>query len=348
MQWERRLPLTKSYAGNATSPIITGDRVILYRGNYVDHFAWALDKRTGEELWKVQQSEKFSTDVACTATPIVANGAVILHSARAVQALDLASGERVWRLRCATTATSTPILAGDEVIVATWNQTGEASLTPTLPSFEKLLADRDRDGDKMIGGKEFPRLMIFHRSEGVEAPQNGAPLRFAYVDADKNGKINSAEWERWLQKDAQRRTRYTEHGLLAIPLKSAGEVSDDRIRRLAKEGIPEVPSPLHYRGRAYFVKNGGILTCIDLKTGNRDYRLRTRGRGTHYASPVIAGEHLYTASGDGKISVIHLGDKGKIVAVNDMGDPVYATPAVVDGVIYVRTHHTLYAFGVKR
>ena len=47
--WEIKMPMTKSFGGNATSPAIVGDRVILYRGNYVDHFLLAVDKRTGEE-----------------------------------------------------------------------------------------------------------------------------------------------------------------------------------------------------------------------------------------------------------------------------------------------------------
>ena len=45
------------------------------------------------------------------------------------------------------------------------------------------------------------------------------------------------------------------------------------------------------------------------------------------------------------ISVLTLGPKAKIVATNDLGCEVYATPAVVDGVLYVRTHKGLYAFG---
>ncbi len=59
-QWERKMPLTKTYGGNATSPAIIGDRVILYRGNYVDHFLLALDKKTGKELCKVPQRETLS------------------------------------------------------------------------------------------------------------------------------------------------------------------------------------------------------------------------------------------------------------------------------------------------
>ena len=53
--WQIRMPLAKSFAGNATSPAIVGDRVILYRGTYVDHFLLAVDKQSGKELWRVPQ-----------------------------------------------------------------------------------------------------------------------------------------------------------------------------------------------------------------------------------------------------------------------------------------------------
>jgi outer membrane protein assembly factor BamB len=92
------------------------------------------------------------------------------------------------------------------------------------------------------------------------------------------------------------------------------------------------------------VKNGGLLTCIDITSGDLVDRMRTRGTGTHYASPLIAGERLYTFAGNGRVSVIELGESGRILAVNEMADSVYATPAIVDGVIYVRTHAALHAF----
>ncbi|MEO2022572.1 MAG: PQQ-binding-like beta-propeller repeat protein, partial [Pirellulaceae bacterium] len=49
--WDLKMPVTKSFGGNATSPIIAGNRVILYRGNYVDHFLLAVDKTSGKEAW---------------------------------------------------------------------------------------------------------------------------------------------------------------------------------------------------------------------------------------------------------------------------------------------------------
>lgn len=343
-QWRIPMPLTRSYAGNATSPVIVGDRVILYRGNYVDHFLLAVDKHTGKELWKVPQQEKFTGEMACTAVPIVSGDRLIIHSARSVQAFDVATGDQLWIARCATTATSTPVLAGDEVIVAAWNKMGEPSLRPEFPAFEQLVAEHDRDGDSLISRDEFPTLWLFHRPEGAEAPQNGATVRFEWADRNKDREINSDQWGLQVRDLEKFRSRYNAHGLLAIPVDSEGTLKPDQFRTLATQGIPEVPSPLCDGEYVYFVKNGGVLTCLDLKTGERVYRVRTRGRGTHYASPLIAGDKLFTVAGDGHISVLQLGTEPEILAVNDMQDGVYATPAIVDSTIYVRTHSALFAF----
>ena len=128
---------------------------------------------------------------------------------------------------------------------------------------------------------------------------------------------------------------------------SKGLVGADGIRTLETHGIPEVPSPVFDGKFVYCVANGGIPTCLDAKTRQRVYRTRTRGRGTHYASPLIAAGKLFTVAGDGQISVLTLGVNPEILAVNDMQEGVSATPAIVGGAIYVRTHSALFAFGTK-
>jgi len=346
--WDIQMPLTRSYAGNATSPIITGDRAILYRGNHVDHFLLAVEKETGKELWKVPQEEPFTSEMACTACPIVAGDKLITHTARSVQAFELSSGKQIWEVKCATTATSTPVLAGTDVIVAAWNKMGEPVLRPTFPSFEQLLARNDKDGDKLISREELPRLWIFHRPEGVEAPQNGATIRFERVDRNRNRKIDAGEWSRQLLDLEKYRAGYAAHGMLAIPVNSQGSLKEEQVRTLDTNSIPEVPSPLYHDGHIYYVKNGGILTCLQLATGKRVYRIRTRGTGTHYASPIIADGKIFSLAGNGQVSVIRLGPRPAILAVNDLEEETYASPAVVDGVIYIRTHSRLYAFGKKK
>lgn len=346
--WEIRMPVTKSFGGNATSPAIIENRVILYRGNYIDHFLLAVDKQTGKQLWKVSQDEPINGEMACTACPIVVGNKLITHTARSLQAIDITSGKQLWVVKANTTATSTPVLAGKEVLVAAWNKMGEPALKPAFPTFETLLRKHDKDGDKQISRDEFPRMWIFHRPDGAEAPMNGGTVRFERVDRNRDREIAAGEWASKIQELDKYRDRYASHGLLAVPLDSKGIVSDAKLRTLETQGIPEVPSPLYYDGYIYFVKNGGVVTCLELKTGKRVYRMRAKGTGTYYASPIIADGKLFTTSGAGRISVLSLGPTPKTLAVNDMREDVYATPAISHGTIYVRTHTRLFAFGLDR
>ena len=131
-----------------------------------------------------------------------------------------------------------------------------------------------------------------------------------------------------------------------INVNSDGQIDPERIRYLARDGIPEVPSPLHYDSKIYFVKNGGILTCIDYKTAEHLSRMRTGERGTHYASPIIQGDLQFSSAGDGTTSVIRLADKPKVIATNQLESPVIAASAIVEGVLYIRTRDKICAFKV--
>ena len=120
------MPVTKSFAGNATSPAIYGDKVVLYRANVVDHYLVAYDRLTGREEWKRPQSEPFAIELSCTACPILYQDQLLVHSARSIQSYRLLDGQLNWITKCDTTATTTPVLAEGEVIVAAWNKMGEA------------------------------------------------------------------------------------------------------------------------------------------------------------------------------------------------------------------------------
>jgi hypothetical protein len=98
----------------------------------------------------------------------------------------------------------------------------------------------------------------------------------------------------------------------------------------------------------FLVQSGGILTSLDAATGE----VKKQGRlasalGDYYSSPVAAGEYLYTVSQTGKLSVLRAQADWEIVATVDLGEECYATPAPVDGRLYLRTASTLYAFGVE-
>jgi outer membrane protein assembly factor BamB len=134
-------------------------------------------------------------------------------------------------------------------------------------------------------------------------------------------------------------------GLLAIRLGGKKNVTETNVVWKEQRAVPEVPVPLVYKDRVYAVTNGGILSIYHQASGKQVYRSRLGAGGLYYASPVAAAGHIYLASGEGMLTVIRAGDKLEVVARNDLGEPIFATPAIVDSKLYVRTTAHLYAFG---
>ena len=111
-----------------------------------------------------------------------------------------------------------------------------------------------------------------------------------------------------------------------------------------EKGTPDIPSLLLSDGRLYFHSGKeGILSCHDAKTGKPHYsRERIEGMRGVYASPVAAAGHVYLTSRDGVTVVIKDSAKLEIVATNELGEPVDATPALVDKQIFIRGAKHLY------
>jgi len=133
--------------------------------------------------------------------------------------------------------------------------------------------------------------------------------------------------------------------VIAVRPGSEGEVNETNVAWSERKGVPGVPSPLYYKGRLYTFLNGGIVFCRVAETGKLVYSGRMGALGDYYSSPVVADDKVYIASADGVMVVLQAGEELKILARNDLGDAILATPALVDGKIYVRTGSYLYAFG---
>jgi outer membrane protein assembly factor BamB len=91
---------------------------------------------------------------------------------------------------------------------------------------------------------------------------------------------------------------------------------------------------------------GGIVTMLNPDTGEllKQGRL-PGGSNTFYASPVAGDGKVYIASEKGQVFVLPPGPNLEPLMVNDLADGIYATPALMDGRIYLRTLNTLYCFG---
>jgi outer membrane protein assembly factor BamB len=105
-----------------------------------------------------------------------------------------------------------------------------------------------------------------------------------------------------------------------------------------------MPTPLFYRGIVYVLANNGVLDAYDAASGKEIYRQRLPLIGSGYsASPVAADGKIYLSSEDGEMLVIAAGAAFKHLATNSMGETLMATPALSDGVLYVRGASTLFA-----
>jgi outer membrane protein assembly factor BamB len=92
------------------------------------------------------------------------------------------------------------------------------------------------------------------------------------------------------------------------------------------------------------IRDGGVLTRLNPRTGEIVKQIRLRDAlDKYFASPVAGDGKVYLTSQAGKISVVRA-DTDEILAMNDLGEECYATPAIANGGIYLRTAGTLYFF----
>ena len=114
-----------------------------------------------------------------------------------------------------------------------------------------------------------------------------------------------------------------------------------------EQSIPYIATPVVYDDIVYLVRDGGIVQSVDLSTGEVFKRGRTsRSAGSIYASPVAADGKILISSLEGEIAVLEAGAQWEVLAVNDLDEPIYASPALAGDRIFVRTPTRLYSFGV--
>src|SRR5207245_2596781 len=105
--------------------------------------------------------------------------------------------------------------------------------------------------------------------------------------------------------------------------------------------------PVFYQGRVYLVKDGGMVSCFDAKSGTPFYTQERLGAlGSYYASLVAADGRIYAASIDGKVTVFKAsGEQPEVLQLIEFHERIAATPALVGQRLYLRTQTKLYALG---
>jgi outer membrane protein assembly factor BamB len=130
-----------------------------------------------------------------------------------------------------------------------------------------------------------------------------------------------------------------------ITLDSDQTTSEHVVWSLQRRG-PYMPTPLIYDGILYVLSNNGVFDAYDLESGEEIYRSRVPHLGSGFSSsPVAADGRIYLSNEDGDMVVLAVGREFEHVATNPMGELLMATPAISEGVMYVRSMNSVFAIG---
>jgi outer membrane protein assembly factor BamB len=135
--------------------------------------------------------------------------------------------------------------------------------------------------------------------------------------------------------------------VIAIKPGGSGDVTGTgQIAWTYEKGTAYVATPILYDGLVYLVNDRGVMTALDAATGEVKYEGgRVPVPASFMASPIAAGGKILLTSEDGDTFVIRAGAKHEVIATNPVGEPVYTTPAISNGRIYIRGDRHLFAIG---
>jgi outer membrane protein assembly factor BamB len=321
-QRENKRPEISS--GSNPSPVTDGKNVVVY---YKSGNLACLDVN-GQEKWKVNLQDQYGEDSLwwdLGTSPVIAGDRVVVavmqgnESASYLVAIDLDSGEVAWKqdreydnARESDQAYTTPRVVnidGTDVIV-TW---GADHLTGHDAATGKLLWEAGGfNPDNQGMWRVIASATI---DDGIAIVPYGRGEHLAGVRIGGEGDVtkSSRVWDK--------------HG----------------------RGVgTDVTTPVVSEGRAYLVsdgrRNSGQITCRDIRSGEELWSAKLpQRRNTYYSSPVLAGDKLYCANQNGTVFVGRVTDDGfELLAENEMGETIIATPVPIRGGLLIRGEEHLF------
>ena len=325
--WMQRLPPSFYLMGwgDAHSPIVYEDKVIFNRDDDLAPFLIAFDKYTGEVIWKTERAEMlagYAVPVICTA-----NGQtdIVIAGTGKLKGYDPKTGRERWTCNSLLRTIMTTPAVADDLIYISVQSFGD---TDRVLKYA-LLQWKDTNQDGKLGKDELDEA--FWKK---------------FYQGDRNGDGFLIEDE--IDAAFQAPTNMVGGGntIQAVRGGGSGDVTETHVVwNLDNKSPSNIASPLVTNGRVFVVKKGGISASFDAQTGAEVYsRKRIRNFGNYYASPIGGDGKIYVQGENGFIVVLRQGPEVEVLARNDMGDSVVATPAIADGRIYVRTLTRLHCF----
>jgi outer membrane protein assembly factor BamB len=330
--WRHEMPPVAAVGnfGSGVSPVLADGIVILVRDATKDSKILALDAITGARKWEKKRQSPVSY-----CTPVLwetpAGKQLVAAGHGRMIGYDLRTGAEKWSVAgMPSGCCASPITAAGTLFFAGWSPGGADDKEFQMPSFDALLKKLDKNKDGALSREEAGKTF-----EGF----------FDSMDTNGDGKITRDEYDRVLKFMAEGK-----NSAFALKAGGTGDVTKSHTLWKNTKGLPYIPSAIVYQGQCVMVKDGGIVTAYDAKTGKKAYMDRAVAAGRYYASPVAANGHLYFVSLDGgAVTVLKAGSaKAEVAAKNPpLGERVAATPAIADDTLYIRTDKHLYAFAEK-
>jgi outer membrane protein assembly factor BamB len=321
--------------GPGMSPVLYDDMVVFCQDDDLSPALYAFDRKTGDLRWKDDRN-----DMACNYSHPVVNSTsggdeIVVAGTGMLIGYDPRTGERKWYARTLLRNIKTTPVCEDGIIYISLQSGGIANQwLASIDRWETGNSDGKVTRDEVqafVGDTPVPEAFFkktFGRGDvNGDGALEGQELDLAFLAP---GNFAGAPFD---AEDP------AEEFVLAVRGGGTGDVTDTHVLwRHPTKYTDHIVSPLVHGGRMLLIKGGGIATCFDTGQGEPLWGPKRIENGCEYfASPICGDGKIYVAGENGVIVVLRDVPELEVLAHNDMGSPILATPAIVDGRLYVRT-----------
>jgi len=354
--WKSEVP-----GAGYSSPIIWGDKLFILSAllETQERILLCYESKTGELLWqktvlKTALEGKHNDNSYASGTPST-DGKYIYVSFldgndAFVAAYDF-SGNKIWEQRPGKFSSPhgyscSPVLYNDKVII-NGNSLGDSFIAALSKTDGHILWKIPQDKPshsfstpifREMAGK---MQMIFGGNKQITSynPEDGS--RYWYINGPSEDFCSTPVYN---EKSGLVliSSAWPQRVLMAINPDGSGDVTESKVVWQTKEGAYYVPSPVCTDDYLFSTMTNGKVYCIEIATGKI---LWSETLGKQYSSPVLAGGLVYMPNDDGVITVIKPGPTFEVVAKNQIGERMNASPAISNGKIYLRGDKHLFCVG---
>ncbi|MHC4212679.1 MAG: outer membrane protein assembly factor BamB family protein [Planctomycetota bacterium] len=326
-------------------------------GNPTSLRALSIDVAKGDILWNREVFvprdilPKHDKNSHASPTPLVEDDRIYVHFGHMATACLDAAGKIIW---CKTVkydpvhgAGCSPIIVDDKLIFSCDGETDAfvAALNKTTGDIIwKAKRSKTKAANKFSHSTSL--LIEDNGRRAVICPGSGAVWAYNPDNGDEIWRVFYGSGFSVVPKPVHGHgmvfigTGYGMPNLYAIRTGGNGDITETHLVWSTKRGAPLTPSMLLIDSELYFVSDKGLVTCVDAVTGKQYWQKRISGK--YSASPVFANGRIYITSEKGKTHVIKADKKFKLLAENDLQEKTFASLALSDRTIFIRTESHLY------